>query len=141
MKSARVFDLLKLKINYFLSFIGYKFEKISSSEFEFFRISKRCEKAISDFIQSRDTLDLDKINKLKLKVLHLLNEMVLNALREFYPDLVYGNYIHFADSFHIYEKHFEMLKKIVNGNKFNKIEVPKLHLTNPVFENWLLQSY
>lgn len=99
MKSARVFDLLKLKINYFLSFIGYKFEKISSSEFEFFRISKRCEKAISDFIQSRDTLDLDKINKLKLKVLHLLNEMVLNfpASPEAYFSLAIFQISHLAD--------------------------------------------
>ena len=40
------------------------------------------------------------------------HEMVLNALREFYPDLEYGNYHHSADSFHVYSRHFEMIQKI-----------------------------
>ena len=40
------------------------------------------------------------------------HELMLNALREFYPDLEYGNYHHSADSFHVYERHFDMIEKI-----------------------------
>ena len=41
-----------------------------------------------------------------------VHEMMFNALKEFYPSLKYGQYYHSADSFHVYEKHFEMLEKI-----------------------------
>lgn len=43
------------------------------------------------------------------------HEMMLNALREFYPDLQYGNYHHSSDSFHVYERHFDMIEKITGG--------------------------
>ena len=42
-----------------------------------------------------------------------IHEMVLNALKEKYPDLGYGSYFHVVDSFHVYERHFEMLSSIV----------------------------
>lgn len=54
-----------------------------------------------------------------------LHEMVLNALREFYPDLAYGNYVHFADSFHVYEKHFNMLNDMITG-EFIDVECPQI---------------
>ena len=44
------------------------------------------------------------------------HEMMLNALREFYPNLEYGNYHHSADSFHVYSKHYELLEKITGLN-------------------------
>lgn len=43
------------------------------------------------------------------------HELVLNALREFYPDLQYGIYHHSADSFHVYERHYEMIEKITGA--------------------------
>lgn len=44
----------------------------------------------------------------------LIHEMAYCKLREVYPDLEYGTYTHLADSFHVYERHFEMLKQITN---------------------------
>jgi len=41
-----------------------------------------------------------------------IHEMVQVALTEFYPDLVLGEYYHSADSFHVYERHFEMLENL-----------------------------
>jgi hypothetical protein len=55
-----------------------------------------------------------------------LQEMVLNALREFYPGLVYGSYVHFADSFHVYEKHFEMLEKMTGDDEYITIDCPPI---------------
>jgi thymidylate synthase len=55
-----------------------------------------------------------------------IHEMMLNSLRTVYPELEYGEYYHSADSFHIYEKHFEMLKKIVLGDEYTEYECPKI---------------
>lgn len=41
-----------------------------------------------------------------------IHEMVFNALLENYPELSLGTYHHTADSFHVYERHFDMLGKI-----------------------------
>lgn len=41
-----------------------------------------------------------------------VHEMMLNALKRYYPDLRYGSYFHTADSFHVYERHFGMLEKL-----------------------------
>lgn len=65
------------------------------------------------------------------------HEMVLNALREFYPDLEYGNYHHSADSFHVYQRHFAMLEKITGydiyaresvaqADQYTEVECPKI---------------
>jgi thymidylate synthase len=45
-----------------------------------------------------------------------VHEIMLNILREFYPDLEYGNYHHSADSAHVYERHFNLLEKITGLN-------------------------
>lgn len=69
-----------------------------------------------------------------------IHEMVLMALREKYPDLQYGDYCHFADSFHVYERHFKMIQTItgyaidgdhleaseMQDSSFTKIECPKI---------------
>ena len=52
-----------------------------------------------------------------------IHEMILNALREFYPELEYGTYHHSVDSLHVYEKHFEMLNTIVRGDTFKEIHI------------------
>lgn len=41
-----------------------------------------------------------------------IQEMVYVKLKEVYNDLKYGEYIHNADSFHVYDRHFNMLKSI-----------------------------
>lgn len=41
-----------------------------------------------------------------------MHEMMMNALRRYYPTLELGHYHHIADSFHVYERHFPMLKQI-----------------------------
>lgn len=53
-----------------------------------------------------------------------IHEMLCNSLKEFYPDLKYGEYYHSSDSFHIYERHFEMMDKIVDNDKFTPIICP-----------------
>jgi len=50
-------------------------------------------------------------------VFSVVHEMVLNALWRVYPDLRYGDYFHIADSFHAYERHFEMLSKLTGYEK------------------------
>jgi len=42
-----------------------------------------------------------------------IHEMMYVCLKTFYNDLEYGEYYHFANSFHIYEKHFNLLNKII----------------------------
>jgi len=56
-----------------------------------------------------------------------VHEMMLNALREFYPDLKYGDYYHSADSFHVYEKHFKMLEQINRFALHVKVDCPKIN--------------
>lgn len=55
-----------------------------------------------------------------------VHEMVYETLKETYPSLTLGEYHHIADSFHIYERHFEMLDDIIRGDKYIQIEVPKI---------------
>lgn len=57
-----------------------------------------------------------------------IHEMLLNALREFYPDLEYGDYFHFVDSLHVYQRHFAMLDKLLAVDKTTKGDVYKLVL-------------
>ena len=56
-----------------------------------------------------------------------IHEMMLNALRRYYPDLEHGNYFHSADSFHVYERHFQMLDKLRSNNDYYEIvNCPKI---------------
>jgi len=56
-----------------------------------------------------------------------VHEMMLCSLREYYPSLIYGSYYHACDSFHVYEKHFKTLNKIVSlTDKFKTIKCPKM---------------
>ena len=67
-----------------------------------------------------------------------IHEMMFVYLKEFIPELEYGNYIHHADSFHIYEKHFEMLDKIVDGDEYEEIKCPKISCKDEV--DFLIKS-
>ncbi|HCR35828.1 TPA: hypothetical protein DIU22_02180 [Candidatus Woesebacteria bacterium] len=87
-----------------------------------------------------------------------IQEMIYMTLRSTYSELVMGNYHHFVDSLHVYEKHFSMLEEIVNNpTEFESIECPRISskdevdylrktdfkkqgITHPVqyqFVNWL----
>jgi thymidylate synthase len=85
----------------------------------------------------------------------IIHEMVLEALRIKYLSLKMGYYFHSVDSFHVYERHWGMLEKIIAGDDFEKIECPKIsgpqeveymmkrihdknHRSNYEFSNWLL---
>jgi len=63
----------------------------------------------------------------------MFQEMVYVTLRDtVYPDLLMGSYHHTADSFHVYERHFEMLDKIITGDEFKPLPCPKIFSINEV---------
>ena len=62
-----------------------------------------------------------------------IQEMVYVMLKETYPDLECGNYFHHADSFHVYERHFELLQKIVDGDPYEPINCPRILNPEEVF--------
>jgi len=43
-----------------------------------------------------------------------IHEMMYTVLKVIYKDLQMGNYHHTADSFHVYERHYEMVEKILH---------------------------
>lgn len=55
-----------------------------------------------------------------------IHEMMFIYLKETFKDLEYGNYFHYCNSFHVYEKHFDVLDKIVNGDEFEEVKCPKI---------------
>lgn len=58
----------------------------------------------------------------------VIYDYILKILRySIYPDLQIGIYSHKADSFHIYERHFDMMESIVSGSKWIDIECPELY--------------
>ena len=59
----------------------------------------------------------------------ILQSQMLNHLRHHagYPELELGTYTHIANSSHIYERHFEIAKKMIT-RKFEPLEIPKVDL-------------
>ena len=59
-----------------------------------------------------------------------IHEMVYVHLRDLkYPDLLLGDYHHSADSFHIYARHFQMFKNIlenIRNREYNTIQTPRI---------------
>jgi len=56
-----------------------------------------------------------------------IHEMMYVTLRDkFYSDLEYGNYHHSADSFHVYEKHYDMLENIAKEDEYMEVDCPKI---------------
>ena len=64
-----------------------------------------------------------------------LHEMMYMALRQECQPLIMGNYVHNVDSFHVYERHLEMLENIVkDGAKgFYDLEVPRIVSPSEVY--------
>jgi len=56
----------------------------------------------------------------------IMFEMMFHALKEFYPDLEQGSYHHHCNSFHVYERHFEMLDNILAGDEYSLIKCPEI---------------
>lgn len=56
-----------------------------------------------------------------------IHEMVFAALSDTYPMLELGTYKHTADSFHVYQRHFDMLDQIVDGSPYIYHEVPYIN--------------
>lgn len=90
-----------------------------------------------------------------LAVFSFIHEMVQVALSETYSQLRLGLFFHHVDSFHVYEKHFDMVEKIIAEPLFTSIWCPKIsssaevktllnmgdatsYKTNFQFINWLL---
>jgi thymidylate synthase len=55
-----------------------------------------------------------------------IHEMMFISLKEIYPELEYGKYHHCADSFHVYERHFEMLNSLAKKDAFSLVLCPKI---------------
>ena len=49
-----------------------------------------------------------------------VQERLLQDLLSHYPDLEMGTITHIANSFHVYERHFPMLQKIIHDSPFNR---------------------
>lgn len=64
----------------------------------------------------------------------IIHEMAYVLLKNvMYEDLIYGNYTHYVNSLHIYERHFHMLKKIVLlDEEIEKVDCPKISCCNEV---------
>ncbi len=57
----------------------------------------------------------------------LLQQQMLNLLKEkHYPDLQLGSYTHIVHSIHLYERHFDLVKEMLN-EKFFENGFPSLH--------------
>ena len=71
----------------------------------------------------------------------LFQQLMLNDLRAIYPDLELGNYHHFAGSMHIYERHYEMAKNILDINKIGYKQDSKIYkLKNDVTSHDISQQ-
>jgi len=59
----------------------------------------------------------------------ILQSQMLNHLRHNagYPELELGTYTHISNSSHIYERHFDIAKKMIT-RKFESVEIPKVDL-------------
>lgn len=55
-----------------------------------------------------------------------IHEMMWLTLKEIYPEIEYGMYHHNVDSFHVYERHFEMIEAIICGDTYTKVKCPKM---------------
>lgn len=62
----------------------------------------------------------------------MIHRHMLCALTEFYRDLVMGDYTHFVCSMHVYERHFDMLDKLVadSMNGFHRVSIPRATLAD-----------
>jgi len=76
----------------------------------------------------------------------VLQQQMLNHLRVNYPDLELGTYTHTMDSYHIYERHFDLVSDMIK-EEFISVKFPTLNkdlITNigaPTSKLSLLETY
>ena len=58
------------------------------------------------------------------------------------PDLELGEYHHYAGSMHIYDRHYNMVDKILNNNpsKYYEQELPKIKLRSHITSSYILEK-
>jgi thymidylate synthase len=54
-----------------------------------------------------------------------LQMQALAHLKEFYPDLTLGTYTHHANSYHIYDRHYDLVDRMLRG-EFNSVSLPEV---------------
>ena len=59
-----------------------------------------------------------------------LQEYIYVILKNYYPKLELGYYIHNVASLHIYEKHFKLFNKLNNKEFFSRIKMPELKFSD-----------
>jgi len=60
----------------------------------------------------------------------LMQQSMYLNLKKIYPELKLGMYHHSADNIHYYERHFELVEKVLSGDPMHS---PKVILKNPIF--------
>jgi thymidylate synthase len=56
---------------------------------------------------------------------HWFHQIMYWLLKDTYPELEFGNYVHTANSLHIYERHFDLARKIRDGSAtWNPVGIP-----------------
>jgi thymidylate synthase len=63
----------------------------------------------------------------------VLQQQALLHLRGMYPELELGTYTHCVDSYHVYEKNFELVQKMLE-NKFISVDAPEVNF-NIIYSN------
>jgi len=63
----------------------------------------------------------------------ILQEFILNIMIDFYPQLKMGNYFHNDGSLHVYERHFDLVKNILNNARREEIYLPKIKNSEEVY--------
>jgi len=61
-----------------------------------------------------------------------IHEMMFVYLKDTYKELEYGEYYHSANSFHIYERHFQLLKDLNTIARYNEVVCPKISCKDEV---------
>lgn len=73
-----------------------------------------------------------------------VQELMYVALKPVYPELEMGPYSHVADSFHVYERHFEMLEKIIDEPSMRvdfDVTCPHMSINTPRVIDDMLKGY
>lgn len=60
----------------------------------------------------------------------LIHELLWSCLRKYYPTLELGDYHHNADSFHVYERHYGMIQRIIE----DPMVIDDMHKDCPLME-------
>jgi thymidylate synthase len=65
-------------------------------------------------------------------IFSFIHEMIYIKLKNTYKDLLYGDYYHSVDSFHLYKNRYEFLNDLNIFSKFDEIKCPKISSSEEV---------